>query len=143
MALARNEISEGARDTRVAIQEQAMTEANDQAVPLMPPRVFVRVWQNGIFEDQRTTLALDRSEVERFATKQLRKQMYLFNTLGRALTAKNCFDAIRTDGSQTLILVPADQLDISRQLVASTLESANPGPSKGDERSKKRLITNG
>jgi predicted RNA-binding protein with EMAP domain len=59
MALARNEISEGARDTRVAIQEQAMTEANDQAVPLIPPRVFVRVWQNGIFEDQRTTLAMD------------------------------------------------------------------------------------
>ena len=77
-----------------------------------------RVWQNNLFEDQQTILAMDRSEVERFANKQLRKQMCLFNTSGRALTLKNCFDAIRD--TQTLILVPDDQLDISRQLIAST-----------------------
>jgi hypothetical protein len=110
MALDRIEISEGALDTRVPNQEQAMT--------LMSPRVLVRLWQNNLFEDQQTILAMDRSEVERFASKQLRKQMCLFNTLGRALTSKNCFDAIR--GTQTLILVPDDQLDISRQLIAST-----------------------
>jgi hypothetical protein len=96
----------------------------------------------GVYEDQRTTLALDRSEVERFAGKQLRKQMHLFNTLGHALTAKNCFDAIIADGTQTLILIPADQLDISRQLVASTGEfTANPDPSEGGQRSTK-LIKN-
>lgn len=141
MALARNERSEVTHDTRVPNQEQAMTDANNQ-VPLIPPRVFVRIWQNGVFEDQRTTLALDRSEVERFAGKQLRKQMHLFNTMGRALTSKNCFDAIIADGTQTLILVPANQLDISRQLVASTGEfTANPGPSEGGERTTK-LIKN-
>jgi hypothetical protein len=108
MSLARKEIFEGVRGTGVPIQAQAATDDNNQAVPPMPPRVLVRVWQSGIFEDQRTTLTIDRSEVERFTTKQLRKQMYLFNTLRRALTSKNSFDAIRADGTQTLILVPAD-----------------------------------
>jgi hypothetical protein len=124
--------------------QRASEEPDDQAMPLLHRRIFVQVWQNGVLEDQRTSLSMDQSEVERFATKQIRKDMFLFNTLGRALTPKNCFDAIINDGTQTLIIVPGSQLDISRQLVASTEQSgANALLSEDEGRRKRRLITNG
>ena len=63
------------------------------------------------------------SEVKRVATKYIRKGMHLMMMRGRGLTPERCFDAVVGDGTYTVVLVPREEVEINRLLVASGVGS--------------------
>lgn len=69
--------------------------------------------------DQRESLPIERTEVERFAQKQIRKNVIPIKKDGRALSAKNCFDVVVTEGIFTITLVPYNEYPVSHPLIAS------------------------
>lgn len=60
-----------------------------------------------------------RSEVERFASKQRRKNIIPVNKDGRALSAGKCYDTLLDEGSETIILVPLNEFPITHPLLSS------------------------
>ncbi|KAI9772442.1 MAG: hypothetical protein M1840_000645 [Geoglossum simile] len=130
----------------LVVYDEKMQEAtgpDSQALPHLPGRVFIKTWQDGTLVDSRETLPMSRQAVESFAKKQTRKGMVLFSHTGRALAIKDCFDAIINDGTQTITVVPEDQIDASLRLITFTPQSSKDTEvDRGEEdRRKRRLIS--
>ena len=79
----------------------------------------------------------DLSEVERVAVKYIRKQIRLFNTELNILTPADCFEASTADGSNTILLIPEAEIDISEELETSLSNLASEGDSTTEERRKR------
>jgi hypothetical protein len=68
----------------------------------------------------------------------------LFDIFGRALTHKNCFDAVVRNGTRIIVLARADQIDINRQLLAATanyMEQAEEGQPRKKLQARRRFWT--
>jgi hypothetical protein len=93
---------------------------------IAPHRIFFQVFQRGGLQDQEKSRSYDGpSEVKRVAAKYIRKGMHLMTTRGRGLTPERCFDAVVADRSNTIVLVPAEERDINRLLIASGVGSVD------------------
>jgi hypothetical protein len=71
----------------------------------------------------------DPSEVERVAVKYMRKHVRLFDTQLNILTPADCFEAVTTNGSNTILLIPEEEIDISKELENSVSKLASEGDS--------------
>jgi hypothetical protein len=65
------------------------------------------------------SVPMTRSEVERFASKQRRKNIIPVNKDGRALTPGKCYDTLLEEGSETIFLVPLNEFPITHPLLSS------------------------
>jgi hypothetical protein len=109
---------------------------------LVPRRIFFQVFQRGGLQDQdRSRSYDDPSEVKRVAAKYIRKGMHLMTTRGRGLTPDRCFDAVVADGTYTIVLVPAEEEDINRLLIASGVGSVANNEPRRIAHAKSRMIT--
>ncbi|KAF2813239.1 uncharacterized protein BDZ99DRAFT_496279 [Mytilinidion resinicola] len=79
----------------------------------------------------------DPSEVERVAVKYMRKQVRLFDTELNSLTPRDCFEAATAQGSNTILLIPETEINISEQLENSVPKPA-PESEPTQEESRKR-----
>jgi len=102
----------------------------------------IQIFRDGILQDQRESLTMDRFEVERFVKKQLRKNMILVTKYARALIAKNCFDAVVDEGRLTITLILYNEFDITYPLIASMEHQHRSGANEEENQRKKRKIIN-
>ncbi len=65
----------------------------------------------------------DPSEVKRVATKYIRKGMHLMTIRGRGLTLERCYNAVVGDSTYTIVLVPSEEAEINKLLIASRVGS--------------------
>jgi hypothetical protein len=63
-------------------------------------------------------------------------------TIGRGLTPERCFDAVVANGTYTIILVPREEEDINRLLIAYGVVSTANNESRRILQPKTRMITN-
>jgi len=56
---------------------------------------------------------LSPSKIKRVDTKHVRKCMQLMTRRGRSLTPERCYDAVVSDGTYTIVLVPREEGDVS------------------------------
>lgn len=87
---------------------------------------------------------MDKDEVTRTIRKKEHDNFRLFDIFGRALTHKNCFDAVIRNGTWTIVLAKADQIDINRQLLAATanyMDRAEEGQPRKKLQVRRRLRT--
>jgi hypothetical protein len=102
----------------------------------LPARIFVMLWAYNELKEQERPLPIDRDEVTRVMAKKERLGFRLFDTFGRALSSKNCFDAVVRNGTNTILLSRVADIDVNRQLllaVANSLHEIQPqegGPRK-------------
>lgn len=104
-------------------------------------RITYKVRERGVW---RTAHSLDvdpsnPSEVERVAVKYMRKRMRLFDTELNILTPRDCFEAATAEGSNTILLLPETEIDISEPLENSIPKSApERDPTKDEARKRSR-----
>jgi hypothetical protein len=106
-------------------------------------RIVFQVYQKGGLQDQERSMSYsDPSEVKRVATKYVRKGMHLMTMRGRGLTPERCYDAVVGDGTYTVVLVPREEREINKLLIASGVGSvAKNEPQPATPEPKKRMIT--
>ena len=80
----------------------------------------------------------DPSEIERLAVKYMRKQIRLFDTELNILTPADCFEAATADGSNTILLIPEAEINISEELETSISKLASEGESTTEGRKRGR-----
>lgn len=59
----------------------------------------------------------DLSEVERVAKKYMRTGIWPFDGLFNLLVPRTCFQAATANGSNTLLLIPEDSIEVNDQLM--------------------------
>ena len=100
-------------------------------------RIFFQSYLRGGLQEG--SLSYDNpSEVERVARKYTMKGMHLLTKGGRGLTPEECFDAVVTDGTYTVVVVPRKEEDINRLLIASGVGSVEDRQMTAPKR---RMIT--
>jgi hypothetical protein len=105
-------------------------------------RIFFQVYQRGGLQDKELSMSYnDPSEVKRVSTKYIRKGMHLMTMRGRGLTPERCFDAVVGDGTYTVVLVPREEVEINRLLVASGVGSVAKNEPRRILQPKRRMIT--
>ena len=68
--------------------------------------------------------------------------MHLMTMRGRDLTPERCYDAVVGDGTYTVVLVPREEAEINKLLIASRVGSvAKNEPQPAIPEPKKRKIT--
>jgi hypothetical protein len=101
-----------------------------------------KVQERGVWRTSRSLYVdpSDPSEVERVAVKYMRKGIRLFDTELNILTPADCFEAATANGSNTIILIPEAEINISEELETSIskLESDEESTTeKGRKRSRR------
>jgi len=158
LAVGNNEKPPEALSTTLTPPEGELTEVRDYAsseqslansrwashdvTENVPHRISIQIFRDGILQDQRESLTMDRSEVERFVKKQLRKNMIPVTKYARALTAKNCFGAVVDEGRLTITLILYNEFDITYPLIASMEHQHRSGANEEENQRKKRKIIN-
>jgi len=77
------------------------------------------------------------SEIKRVATKYIQRDMHLMTVRGRGLTPERCYDAVVSDGTYTIVLVPREEREINKLLIASGVGVARAEPQQTSEPKKK------
>ena len=110
--------------------EQAQREQEDQAqrererqASQAENKVQIRfkIRERGVWRDVET-LSVDRSdpsEVARVAKKNTRKGLRTFDTNAQLLGPDDCFEAVTSDGTNTILLIPQNELNIDDRLLDS------------------------
>jgi hypothetical protein len=62
-------------------------------------------------------------KVKRIATKYIRKGIHLITIRGRDLTLERCYNAVVGDSIYTIVLVPREEGEINKLLIASRVGS--------------------
>jgi hypothetical protein len=83
----------------------------------------------------------DPSEVKRVATKYVRKGMHLMTVRGRGLTPERCYDVVVSDGTYTVVIVPREESEINKLLIASGVGVARNEAQHSILEPKRRMIT--
>lgn len=106
-------------------------------------RIVFQVYQRGGLQDQERFMSYsDPSEVKRVATKYVRKDMHLMSMRGHGLTPERCYDAVVGDSTYTVVLVPREEAEINKLLIASGVGSvAKNEPQHATPQQKRRMIT--
>ena len=82
----------------------------------------------------------DLSKVERVVVKYMRKGTRLFDTELNILTLADCFEAATANGSNTILLIPEAEINISEELETSISKLASEEEStteKGQKRGRR------
>jgi hypothetical protein len=69
------------------------------------------------------------SEIKRVVVKYIRKHIRLFNTKLNILTLIDYFEAATADGSNTILLIPETEINITKELENSISKLASEGDS--------------
>jgi hypothetical protein len=122
---------------------QVIMDLGEENIDLPRRRIVFQVYQRGGLQDQERSISYsDPSEVKRVATKYIRKGMHLMTMRGRGLTPERCYDAVAGDGTYTVVLVPREEAEINKLLIASGVGSvAKNEPQYATLEPRKRMIT--
>jgi hypothetical protein len=119
-----------------------VTVPGDGNVSLSGHRIVFQVYLRGGLQDQERSMSYsDPSEVQRVATKYVRKGMHLMTMRGRGLTPERCFDAVVGDGTCTVVLVPREEREINKLLIASGVGSVAKNEPRRILQPRRRMIT--
>jgi hypothetical protein len=102
----------------------------------VPARIFVKILESGDLVDEE--LEMDEDIVTRTMRKKVHANFCLFDIYWRALTYNNCFDRVVRNGTRTIILVKATQININRQLLAAMANHIDRA--EGSQRRKKLAV---
>ncbi|KAH7379083.1 hypothetical protein BKA64DRAFT_243572 [Cadophora sp. MPI-SDFR-AT-0126] len=95
----------------------------DRQLQIIPPSSMVRIefkiYERDVWRTERCLLvdSSDPSEVERVAKKYMRKHIRPFDSSLNLLVPRTCFQAAIADGSNTILLVPENRIQVNNQLV--------------------------
>lgn len=121
---------------------QVVTYTSDGNNNFSGRRILFRVYQRGGLQDQERSMSYDDpSEVKRVALKYVRKGMHLMTVRGRGLTPERCFDAVVRDGTYTVVLVPREEKEINKLLIASGVGSVARNEPRRIIQPHRRMIT--
>ena len=97
-------------------RKQIMSTANSGQVCIHFKMRERGIWRNvqSLWVDQ-----ADSSEVGRVAKKNVRKGLRLFDLNMHLLTPENCFEAVTEDGTNTIVLLPQNELNIDEGILDS------------------------
>ena len=77
------------------------------------------------------------SKVEQVAKKYMRKGIRPFDTSFKLLLPRTCFQAVTTDGTNTILLIQEDDIHVNNQLVVfEPTSDADPGAGSRPKRSR-------
>ncbi|KAG4414646.1 hypothetical protein IFR04_012217 [Cadophora malorum] len=113
--------NDNANDDR---QQQLQQTPNSQ-LQILPAASIVRIEfkirERDVWRTDRSLLVdlSDPSEVERVAKKYMRKAIRPFDSSLNLLVPRTCFQAATADGSNTILLVREDDIEVNNQLVLS------------------------
>jgi len=92
-----------------------------QVVPPVPSniRIEFKILEGEVWRTDRSLLVdpSEPSEVERVAKKYMRKGIRPFDTSFKLLVPRKCFQAVTTDGTNTVLLIQEDDVRFKSQLV--------------------------
>ena len=118
---------------------QVVTHLEEGNMDPLTHRIVFQVYQRGGLQDQGRSMSYsDPSEVQRVAAKYVRKGMHLMTIKGRGLTPERCYDAVVSDGTYTVVLVPREEGEINKLLIASGVGSVAKNE---PQQTGKRMIT--
>ncbi|KAH6703055.1 hypothetical protein BKA61DRAFT_660971 [Leptodontidium sp. MPI-SDFR-AT-0119] len=95
----------------------------DRQLQIIPPSSMVRIefkiYERDVWRTDRSLLvdSSDPSEVERVAKNYMRKHIRPFDSSLNPLVPRTCFQAAIADGSNTILLVPENSIQVNNQLV--------------------------
>ncbi|KIW35777.1 uncharacterized protein PV06_11881, partial [Exophiala oligosperma] len=121
-------------------EDQDLREQQQIVLKEAPEQVCIhfKIRENNIWRNVQSIWVdpSDPSEVMRVAKKNIRKGLRIFDTNMHLLTSDNCFEAVTTDGTNIIVLVPQRELDIDEQVLdsASVLAMADEESSKRQAR---------
>ncbi|OAF55374.1 hypothetical protein VC83_08336 [Pseudogymnoascus destructans] len=128
------------RDTHIAL-ERIIAEGL-ASIPEVPPppskiRIEFKILDEEVWMTERSLLVdpSEPSEVERVTKKYMRKGMRPFDTSFNFIVPQTCFQAVTTDGTNTVFLIKED--GINNQLVVFD-PTSDAGPSAGSRLKRSR-----
>ena len=111
---------------RVQQEELLESEALDQEEIFDNTKVYIRwkLHERGKWKDTSVLPIdpLDPSPIERTAKGYVREKIRLFNTDLRMMTPRDCYQAVVTDGTYTILLIRETELDINNDLLLSAMK---------------------
>ncbi|KAH6675916.1 hypothetical protein B0J14DRAFT_587589, partial [Halenospora varia] len=87
--------------------------------PLSMVRIEFKINERNVWRTDRSLLVdpSDPSEVERVAKKYMRKGIRPFDSSFNLLVPRTCFQAATADGSNAILLIPENNMEVDNQLV--------------------------
>jgi hypothetical protein len=105
----------------------------DRQLQIIPPsstvRIEFKIHERDVWRTDRSLLvdSSDPSEVERVAKKYMRKGIRPFDSSLNLLVPRTCFQAAIADGSNTILLVPENSIQVNNQLVKFVPDAMSDG----------------
>ena len=83
--------------------------------------IYFKIREKGAWRDVESLIVdhSDPSEVASVVKKYIRKGVRAFNTEAQLLGPEDCFEAATADGTNTILLIPENKLDIDDRLLDS------------------------
>jgi hypothetical protein len=102
-------------------------------------RIEFKIHERDVWKTDRSLLVdpSELSEVERVAKKYMRKGFKPFDTSFSLLVPRTCLQAVTADGTNTVLLIPENDIRVNNQLVAFE-PASNAGPSTASRLKKGR-----
>ncbi|KAI9769847.1 MAG: hypothetical protein M1840_003841 [Geoglossum simile] len=128
------------QDPQPALQPSKSVATNSAAASSSRPtntvRIDFKVRERGIWKDIPPLIVnlSDPSEVEYIAIKNLRKGIRTFDTNLRMLAPNECFEAVTGNGTNTMLLIPQEELVIDDEMLNSAAEIHAKAVSQGLKR---------
>jgi hypothetical protein len=118
---------------------QGITTLGKEGLDITKIRIKYKVRERGAWRMADSLLVdpSDPSEVERVAKKYMRKRIRLFDTALNILTPRGCWEAALADGSNTILLIPEQEISIDEELEASVSGLASNTDSDTDKEPKR------
>ena len=87
-------------------------------------RIKFKIYKEGVWNDSSAhdVDPSDPSCIERVAIEHIKREIRPFDTTLRLLTSNECFEAVVTDGTNTILLIPGRGIDINDELTNSALK---------------------
>jgi hypothetical protein len=131
------------QDTEDPSERPAEQNPNSQQQVVVPSpsevRIEFKILEGEVWRTDRSLLVnpFEPSEVERVAKKYMRKGIRPFDTSFKLLLPRTCFQAVTTDGTNTILLIQEDDLHVNNQLVVFE-PTADAGPFGGSRPKRSR-----
>ena len=127
---------------KLRLTKEVVTPMDEGNMKIPRHRITFQVYQRGGLQDQQRSMSYnDPSEVKRVATKYVRKGMHLMTMRGRGLTPERCYDAVVSDGTYTVVLIPREESEINKLLIVSGVGVARKEPQNPILEPKRKMIT--
>jgi hypothetical protein len=118
----------------ISTDRQQYEQTPERQLQIIPPpsqvRIEFKIRERDVWRTDRSLLVdpSEPSEVERVAKKYMRKGFRPFDTSFSLLVPRTCFHAVTADGTNTVLLIPENDIRVNNQLVVFE-PASDAGPS--------------